>query len=103
MSKTRILEKQKLRDIKHEEDIKSGRVIRVHFEERKKKKAQPNRKSSATTVEDEMALRQETVENTTVVYRRMLPGLLLKLSKIKDPRQPLKIKHRLTVLMILDS
>ena len=30
----------------------------------------------------------------------MLPGLLLKLKKIKDPRQPLKIKHKITVLMI---
>ena len=30
----------------------------------------------------------------------MLPGLLMKLSKIKDPRNPLKIKHRITVLMI---
>jgi len=99
MSKRR-LEKQRLRDDRHAEDIRSGKVVRVHYEERNKKKSQPNRKCSATNVEEEMALRQETVENTTAIYRRMLPGLLLKLSKIKDPRQSLKIKHKLTVLMI---
>jgi DDE_Tnp_1-associated len=96
----RTMQKQKLRSDKLEEDICTGKVIRVSYEKRKAKKAQPNRKCSAETIEEEMLLRQETVENTTAVYRQILPGLLLKLSKIEDPRNPLKVKHKLTVLMI---
>jgi DDE_Tnp_1-associated len=94
------MQKQKLRSDKLEEDIRTGKVIRVSYEKRKAKKAQPNRKCSAETIEEEMLLRQETVENATAIYRQMLPGLLLKLSKIEDPRNPLKVKHKLTVLMI---
>ncbi|MBC8035387.1 MAG: transposase family protein [Chitinophagaceae bacterium] len=30
----------------------------------------------------------------------MLPGRLLKLSRIEDPRQPFKVKHKMTVLMM---
>jgi hypothetical protein len=34
------------------------------------------------------------------VFRRILPGLLEKLSRIPDPRQPGKVKHMLTTLMV---
>jgi hypothetical protein len=100
MSKKRLLEKQKIRDEKLTEDIRNGKVVRVTYEERKGKISQPNRKSSSTTVEEEMEQRQEIVENTTAIYRQFLPGLLLKLSEIKDPRNPLKVKHKITVLML---
>lgn len=99
MSK-RILQKQEFREEKQATAIRNGKATRVYHEDRKSKKAQPNRKCSATTPEEEMAQRQATVEKTTIIYRQMLPGLLLKLSKIKDPRQALKVKHRITVLMI---
>lgn len=99
MSKKK-LEKQRQRDEKLAESIKSGRVTRISYEERKKKKAQSNRKSQFSTKEEELANRQEIVENATKVYRKILPTLLKRLGKIKDPRQPLKIKHKITVLMI---
>ena len=99
MSK-RILEKQKLRDEKRAGAAKERGAVRVHYEKREPKKAQPNRKCSATNSEEEMAQRQNIVEKTTVIYRQMLPGLIKKLSKIKDPRNPLKIKHKITVLMV---
>ena len=100
MNRKKKLEKQRLMDEKLAEKIKSGRVIRISYEERKKKKAQPNRKSQFSTEEAELANRQETVENATRVYKQILPILLKRLEKIKDPRQPLKIKHKITVLMI---
>jgi hypothetical protein len=51
-----------------------------------------NRKSSQTTVEEELENRQEVVEETMKVFHRILPGLLEKLSKIPDPWQPDKVK-----------
>lgn len=66
MSK-RTLERQQQRDIKLSELLKTGKVVRVHYEDRKDKKAQPNRKCAATTPKEEMAKRQETIENVTKV------------------------------------
>ena len=101
MSKTkaRLEQKQREREEKLWERVKSGKAVRVAYEERKKKPAQPNRKCSQKTPEEEMAERQAKVEKATMIYRRMLPELLKKLSRIKDPRQPNKIDHKLTVLM----
>jgi hypothetical protein len=48
---------------------------------------------------DEMAELQDTVEKAAIVYRQMLPSLLVKLSRIKDPRKPRSVKHKMTVLM----
>lgn len=65
-----------------------------------KKRNISNRKNSHTTPEEEKADKQETAEAALKVHKKMLPILLKRLSKIKDPRQPGKIKHSLTVLMI---
>jgi len=59
-----------------------------------------NRKNSHITPEQEKADKQETAEAALKVHKKMLPVLLKRLSKIKDPRQPGKTKHSLTVLMI---
>ena len=59
-----------------------------------------NRKCGYETPEDEKLERQKTVDDALRVYRRTLPILLNRLSKISDPRQPKKVKHSLTVLMI---
>lgn len=99
MSK-RTLDKQKLHDEKRARGIKERGAVRVHYEERTPKKAQPNKKCSATNIEEEMEQRQNLVEKTTIIYRQMLPVLIKKLSTIKDPRNPLKIKHKITVLMV---
>ncbi len=77
-----------------------GEATRVRYEERKKKAAQPNRVSACATVEDEMADRQDTVERTLKVYRKVLPSLLKRLSKIPDPRQANKVKYEMALLMV---
>jgi len=53
----------------------------------------------ATVEEEEQARRSATVEQVKV-FRTQLPALLSQLSKIPDPRNPKKIKHRLTVLIL---
>src|SRR5665647_102693 len=59
-----------------------------------------NRKAGYETPEEEELDRQTTADAALKVYRRTLPILLNRLSKINDPREPKKIKHSLTVLMI---
>lgn len=66
----------------------------------REKQAIANRKCHCETPEEEKKERQMSVEAALKVYRRTLPILLNRLSKIKDPRQPKKVKHSLTVLMI---
>ncbi len=60
----------------------------------------PNRLSPYQSVAEEQAAREEAVAAQIAVYRHLLPGLLKKLAKIPDPRQPKKIKHQLTVVLI---
>jgi hypothetical protein len=62
--------------------------------------SQPNRTSSYHDVEEERAARTDAVGEQVKVFRAMLPILLKRLSKIADPRNPKKNKHKLTVLMI---
>ena len=52
-----------------------------------------------TVEEEEQARRDATVEQVKV-FRTQLPALLLQLSRIQDPRNPKKIKHKLTVLIL---
>jgi hypothetical protein len=60
----------------------------------------PNRKCPYENQEEERAARLDAVSHQVKVYRAMLPVLLRRLSKIADPRNPRKIRHKLTVLMI---
>ncbi len=64
------------------------------------KRAIANRKRGYETPEDEKLDRQTSVEAALMVYQKTLPILLKRLSKIKDPRQPKKVKHSLAVLAI---
>jgi hypothetical protein len=59
-----------------------------------------NGKSEWETAEEEKQARQETTEDQLRVYRSVLPGLLKRLAKIPDPRNPLVIRHKLVVLML---
>ena len=61
---------------------------------------QSNGKSPYKTVEEERAARVDATDQQLKVYRAMLPVLLKRLSKIPDLRQPRKVRHKLTVLMI---
>jgi len=62
--------------------------------------AQSNRKDASETVEEEMQERQELAENQARVINQILPPLLEKFSKIPDPRNPKKIKHQITTLLV---
>ena len=62
--------------------------------------SQPNRTSPYKNEEEERAARTDAVSEQVKVYRAMLPILLQRLSKISDPRNPKKNKHKLTVLLI---
>jgi hypothetical protein len=52
------------------------------------------------TVEEEKQARQEAVEEKLKMYRTVLPTLLKRLDKIRDPRNPKATRHKLTVLML---
>lgn len=60
----------------------------------------PNRKSRLKTPEEEQQVIQQTTEERLKVYRILIPGLLNKRGRIPDPRNPKKIKHQMTVLML---
>jgi len=59
-----------------------------------------NSKSEWSTVAEERTARQEAVEGQLQVFRSALPTLLKQLSRIRDPRNPKTIKHKLTVVML---
>ena len=60
----------------------------------------PNGTCPYQTAEEEQAARVDAVSQQVKVYRALLPVLLKRLSKIPDPRNPHKLRHKLTVLMI---
>jgi hypothetical protein len=62
--------------------------------------ALPNAKSAWATVGEEQAGRQQAVEEQTRVFRSLLPGLLKRLAKIADRRNPKTLQHQLTVVLL---
>jgi len=52
------------------------------------------------TIEAEGEARTEAVTTLILLMRQLLPVLLRRFGKIPDPRNPKKLKHRLTVLMV---
>ena len=60
----------------------------------------PNRTCAFKTVEEEKEARTEAVTDHMKILRAKLPILLRRLVKIPDPRNPKKLKHMLTCLMI---
>jgi len=59
-----------------------------------------NCKSRYESVEDERRSRNEVVSEKMGIFRAKLPILLKRLAKIEDPRNPKKIKHKVSTLMI---
>ncbi len=49
---------------------------------------------------EEQSARASGVDSQLGVFRSLLPKLLKDLSKISDPRQPKKVKHKLTVVLL---
>ena len=60
----------------------------------------PNTKSTYETVEEEIEGRIEATTGQMNIIKMQLPSLLRRLNKIPDPRNPKKIKHSLTLLML---
>lgn len=52
------------------------------------------------SVEDEILARNKIVTDQIKCIKTQLPVLLKQLDKIKDPRNPKKIKHKKTMLLI---
>jgi hypothetical protein len=59
-----------------------------------------NATSEWKTVDEERQARQEAVEEHLRIYRSVLPVLLRRFAKIRDPRNPKTSKHKLTVVML---
>jgi hypothetical protein len=59
-----------------------------------------NCKCRFENVDEEKYVRNQAVAEQIKIFRSKLPVLLKRLSKIKDPRNPKKIKHKITTLMI---
>ena len=59
-----------------------------------------NRISEFKTVEEEQQARIDATVEQVKVFRSQLPSLLIKLARIPDPRNPRKIKHKLTILIL---
>jgi hypothetical protein len=59
-----------------------------------------NHLSAYSDGEQERLAREDAVSEEVAVMRAKLPRLLKRLSKIRDPRNPKKIKHKLTSLMV---
>ena len=59
-----------------------------------------NSTSHFETIDEEGDARTEAVTTLILLMRQLLPLLLRRFAKIPDPRNPNKLKHRLTVLMV---
>jgi len=59
-----------------------------------------NRKSERLSVEAERAYRSDILKGQIRTWRKLLPGLVRKFSRIPDPRRPESITHKMTVLMM---
>lgn len=78
----------------------NNKQTKIDFYPRPQKTYIPNRKSSYETHDQEIIGRQDMVEKVSIIFKQTLPPLLKKLSNIPDPRQPGKIKHKMTVLLL---
>jgi hypothetical protein len=104
MSKvSRRLSREEIKEIRKEKK-KAERALRAREKaeglKAPVKAAIPNHKCGYKTVEEERLARQEATTEQIRVFRAKLPLLLGRLSKIEDPRNPKKVKHKHTVLMI---
>jgi hypothetical protein len=59
-----------------------------------------NSKRPYQTIEEEQTVRQDILAEQIKIWKRTLPTLLQKLSRIPDPRRPKSVKHKIVVLMI---
>jgi len=62
--------------------------------------ALPNRMNEYASVEEERERRQDAATEHLRIMRGQLPVLLGRLAKIPDPRNPEKIKHKMTMVLL---
>lgn len=79
---------------------KDSHDVKVLNKEKEKKKSIPNRVDLKGNIDAAIEENQQIAERAAAVYKQMLPSLLKSLSKIKDPRNPNSIKHKMTVLLM---
>ncbi len=89
----------------HQENIKAAREMLASQQASEgiavlQRSSVSNTLSPFQTQAEEQAAREEAVASQVAIYRSQLPSLLKKRSKIPDPRQPKKVKHKLTVVLI---
>jgi len=97
MSKLKKQLQQSERNEKLLDDVLSGKATIGSAYGSKKKNSQANRKGGATPTEEAEA--EMTLEYARFL-RLLLPGILVKLSRIDDPRDPSKIRHSLPLLLL---
>ena len=93
--KSRRQQKQDEREIKNFDDVVSGRVI-IELHEKNKKPAQANRKGGGAGAEEQGELAAQYVR----VLKFLLPGIMAMLSTIEDPRNPKRITHSLSAIVL---
>ena len=85
-----IVKRQKeLREKKKEEDLKP-----------KKKTTRSNSKCQYKTLEEEQEERFQVIEEHLKVYQNVFPKLIEEFKEIDDPRDPKKIDHKLTSVLV---
>ena len=75
-------------------------LVKFHEEETKTKRNILNRKCEFETAMEEIDDRYEVAAEVLKVYSRYLPDILKDLSEIEDPRNPKKIDHKLSLLIL---
>ena len=88
----KIIKQQAEADLRAKNELEGLEAIHRHYF--------PNCKCPYRTIEEERAAREEAVSEQLRIIKAQLPILLKQLSKIKDPRNPKKCKHKMTVIMI---
>ena len=73
-SKERQKKRQADREAKMQKQLKSGKITRVYYQEKRKKASLPNRLNIEDSLEQELAKKQNLAEDATKVYRKLLPG-----------------------------
>lgn len=68
--------------------------------QKKQRSTYSNSKSKYNTFDEEWEERQRVVLEYLKVIINILPGILFRFNKIKDPRNPKSIKHKLSVVLL---
>lgn len=89
------------RDVKREAEKKSRReAAAIREEEKKTKRNILNCKCGFNSAQEEIEERYWVGGEALKVYKKYLPDILKDLSEIKDPRNPKKVGHKMSMLML---